>query len=195
MVFRDKLRIGNIPVPCESAVSDRGTVEIENGFILAEERNIDESNNIRICRKRSCDDNLPDSGFFVSDKAESLNAACIFAAHFEYDIACVDGNGVVAAGRRDGKLGRNAVDGIKVVLGEGYRIGHGDMHGLAAQNHAVQHELDFNITACDGGKNAFRIDGCDGFIRYAPARSFGKLGGVSGFANADSPHGKRGSGG
>ena len=83
MVFRDKLRIGNIPVPCESAVSDRGTVEIENGFILAEERNIDESNNIRICRKRSCDDNLPDSGFFVSDKAESLNAACIFAAHFK----------------------------------------------------------------------------------------------------------------
>ena len=179
------LGVGYLTVPSQHTVAAAGLVKVKAVFALLIQHDIDGC--LAVLAER-CGNGQGLNGRLCSLEDEAVHSTCSRNAEGDGDIIGVDGNGLACKPRLQRQGHAGAVDHVYLCLFEVQLIGVGNGHQLAADLHAIQHQIYIDLTQTLGDKHTVLGDGCPVFIADCPGCALGNIHSIATGADACSIH-------
>ena len=179
------LRIGDLTVPSQLAVTAGSLIKIEAVFTLLIQHDVDGSSDVFI--DGSGDGHRLDCRF-NSIEGKAVHGTCCRSTQSDGHIIGVDCNGLAAGTSAQGQSHAGTVNDVDLCSFEVQLIGIGQSHQLAANHLIIQHQIDSNFTQTLAGEDTVFSDGCPVLIADCPGSTLGNVHSVASRADTGSSH-------
>ena len=177
--------VGNLTIPSQLTVAAAGLLKVEAVLALLIQHDVN------VCTDaiadRSSDRQSLDRGF-CSHEGKAIDGTCSRCTQSEGHIVGVNGNSLTLKTGTQGQVHTGTVNCVYLSLFKVQLIGVGDGHELAADDLAVQHQINSDLTHTLAGKYTISSDGAPAFIADSPGSALRNIHGIAAGADAGSSH-------
>ena len=180
--------VGHIPIPSKGAVTCRSMIKIENCFAVFIQRKGDGIADRQVLCQSSGDRHIPDAGFLIPDKSESIHCSGI-AAECEVHIVSINGHRIAVISCCQGQCDFHSINRIHGVIFKCQAIGYHNMECFTAHHCITNDQLHRHIAFGNSSNDAIGKR-CHRFIRDPQDSILGNFRGVAGCADPGNSHGQ-----